>query len=96
MCRRVFNKTIILLGLSGYEVITTNSALPASLVIHFAIIRKMGLNFVTFQKLVTSGTLVFICEPFFAYNDCNVVLESFSACFWQFNFSPKLIILQRL
>ena len=32
MCRRVFNKTIILLGLAGYEMITTNSALRASLV----------------------------------------------------------------
>ena len=32
MCRRVFNKTIILLGLAGYEMIITNSALRASLV----------------------------------------------------------------
>ena len=31
MCRRVFNKTIILLGLAGYEMIITNSALRASL-----------------------------------------------------------------
>ena len=28
MCRWVFNKTIILLGLAGYEMIITNSALP--------------------------------------------------------------------
>ena len=34
MCRRVFNKTIILLGLAGYEMIITNLALHASLVIH--------------------------------------------------------------
>ena len=34
MCRRVFNKTIILLGLAGYEMIITNSALRASLVIY--------------------------------------------------------------
>ena len=32
--RRVFNKTIILLGLAGYEMIITNSALRASLVIY--------------------------------------------------------------
>ena len=32
MCRRVFNKTIILLELAGYETIITNSALRASLV----------------------------------------------------------------
>ena len=31
---RVFNKTIILLGLAGYEMIITNSALRASLVIY--------------------------------------------------------------
>ena len=34
MCRRVFYKTIILLGLAGYEMIITNSALRASLVIY--------------------------------------------------------------
>ena len=34
MCRRVFNKTIILLGLAGYEMIITNSALRASLVMY--------------------------------------------------------------
>ena len=34
MYRRVFNKTIILLGLAGYEMIITNSALRASLVIY--------------------------------------------------------------
>ena len=34
MCRTVFNKTIILLGLAGYEMIITNSALRASLVIY--------------------------------------------------------------
>ena len=34
MCRRVLNKTIILLGLAGYEMIITNSALCASLVIY--------------------------------------------------------------
>ena len=34
MCRGVFNKTIILLGLAGYEMIITNSALRASLVIY--------------------------------------------------------------
>ena len=34
MCRRIFNKTIILLGLAGYEMIITNSALRASLVIY--------------------------------------------------------------
>ena len=33
MCHTVFNKTIILLGLAGYEMIITNSALRASLVI---------------------------------------------------------------
>ena len=32
MCRRVFNKTIILLGLAGYQMIITNSALRAGLV----------------------------------------------------------------
>ena len=32
MCHRVFNKTIILLRLAGYEMIITNSALRASLV----------------------------------------------------------------
>ena len=36
MCRRVFNKTFILLGLAGDEMIITNAALRASLVIsHF-------------------------------------------------------------
>ena len=34
MCRRVFNKTIILLGLARYEMIITNLALRASLVIY--------------------------------------------------------------
>ena len=34
MCRRVFNKTIILLGLAGYEMIITNEARSASLVIY--------------------------------------------------------------
>ena len=33
MCRRVFNKTIILFGLAGYEMIIAKSALRASLVI---------------------------------------------------------------
>ena len=37
MCRRFFNKTIILLGLAGYEMIITDSALRASLVISFHI-----------------------------------------------------------
>ena len=32
MCCRVFNKTIILLGLAGYEMIITNSALCASFI----------------------------------------------------------------
>ena len=32
MCRRVCNKTIILLGLAGYELDVTNSTLRASLV----------------------------------------------------------------
>ena len=42
MCRRVFNKTIILLGLAGYEMIITNSALHASLVIyHFLLYGKL-------------------------------------------------------
>ena len=40
MCRRVFNKTIILLGLAGYEMIITNSALRASLVIYLTIIPR--------------------------------------------------------
>ena len=34
MCRRVSNKTIILLGLAGYKMIITNSALRALLVIY--------------------------------------------------------------
>ena len=34
MFRRVFNKTIILLGLAGYEMVITNSALRASFVIY--------------------------------------------------------------
>ena len=34
LCRRVFNKTIIVLGLAGYEMIITNSALRASLVMY--------------------------------------------------------------
>ena len=34
MCLRVFNKTIILLRLAGYEMIVSNSALRASLVIY--------------------------------------------------------------
>ena len=34
MCRKVFNKTIILLGIAGYEMIITNEALRASLVIY--------------------------------------------------------------
>ena len=34
MCRRVFNKTIILLGLAGYEMIITNEARSAELVIY--------------------------------------------------------------
>ena len=34
MCRRAFNKTIILLGLAGYETIITNSVLRTSLVIY--------------------------------------------------------------
>ena len=34
VCRRVFNKTIILLGLAGYEMIITNSTLRTLLVIH--------------------------------------------------------------
>ena len=34
LCRRVFNKTIIPLGLAGYEMIITNSALRPSLVIY--------------------------------------------------------------
>ena len=39
MCRRVFNKTIILLGLAGYEMIITNSALRASLGLSLATFR---------------------------------------------------------
>ena len=34
MCRRVFNKAIILLGLAGYEMIITNEARSAELVIY--------------------------------------------------------------
>ena len=34
VCRRVFNKTIIVLGLAGYEMIITNSALRTLLVIY--------------------------------------------------------------
>ena len=34
MCRRVFNKTIILLGLAGYEMMIANSARSAELVIY--------------------------------------------------------------
>ena len=41
MCRRVFNKSIILLGLPGYEMIITISALRASLVIHTAISKNV-------------------------------------------------------
>ena len=46
MCRRVFNKTIILLWLAGYEIIITNSALRASLVIYhfFKHFRSRALN----------------------------------------------------
>ena len=40
-CRRVFNKTIILLRVTGYEMIITNSALRASLVISFHIERAL-------------------------------------------------------
>ena len=39
MCRRVFNKTIILLGLAGYEMIITNSALLTGY-LSFLIIRQ--------------------------------------------------------
>ena len=41
VCRRVFNKSIILLGLAGYEMIITISALRASLVIHTAISKNV-------------------------------------------------------
>ena len=34
MFRKVFNKTIVLVGLAEYEMIITNSALRASLVIY--------------------------------------------------------------
>ena len=34
MCHRAFNKRIILLGLAGYEMNVTNTALRASLVIY--------------------------------------------------------------
>ena len=37
MCRRVLNKTIILLGFAGYEMIITNEARSASLVIYYFI-----------------------------------------------------------
>ena len=37
MCRRVFNKKIILLEIAGYEMIITNSALRALLVIYHLI-----------------------------------------------------------
>ena len=37
---KVFNKTIILLGLAGYQMIITNSALRASLVIYLTIILR--------------------------------------------------------
>jgi len=36
-CRRVFNKKIILIGIAGYEMIITNSALRALLVIYHLI-----------------------------------------------------------
>ena len=36
MCRSVFNKTIILLGLARYEMIITDLALRASLVIYIS------------------------------------------------------------
>ena len=41
MCRRVFNKTIILLGLAGFEMIITNSALRSSLLIYHFISRRI-------------------------------------------------------
>ena len=40
MCCRVFNKTIILLRLAGYEMIITNSALRASLVIYHFLVKS--------------------------------------------------------
>ena len=48
MCRRVFNKTIILLGLAGHEMIITNSALRASLVIYHFLL-KTELRILDFQ-----------------------------------------------
>ena len=42
MCRRVFNKTIILLGLAGYEMVITNSVLRASLGLSLKVGRGRG------------------------------------------------------
>ena len=43
MCRRVFNKTIILLEVAGYEMIITNEARSASLVIYHFLLKTGSL-----------------------------------------------------
>ena len=44
MCRRVVNNTIILLGLAGYEMIISNSALGASLAVYHLISNARSWN----------------------------------------------------
>ena len=74
ICRRVFNKTIILLGLAGYEMIITNSALRALClkidfkIIYTSIYSPMPIGFtssctdtVSPRSCTLDCTLVFVC-----------------------------------
>ena len=40
--------------------------------------------FANFQNALISPILAFFLEPFFAQNNCNVLVESFFACFRHF------------
>ena len=69
MCRRVFNKTILLLGLAGYEMIITNSALRSSLVIYHSYYMEESVLLGT--KPLVDSIRHFIRDPSGVFSVCH-------------------------
>ena len=69
-CRRVFHKTITLLGLAGYEMIITNSVLRTSLVIYHFISSASGI-FTNFLHVVQMVTYCVYC----AWSNIRIIVK---------------------
>ena len=51
--------------------------------------RELKQVFCHFSKTCDFSNISCCLELLFAQNNCNVVLESFSTCFWHFKFYPQ-------